>query len=133
MQMTEDEEKVGRAVAKLLGGDFAGKREEAEGHFGNRIVLVSYHLTGEEAEGAFRKIVSRMDPAERRAVLGDLDSATDEHGALFIRLNKQVLVMGRGPALGTSDPVRVKVKPRSYVVRGDYRGFYERLLGEAGR
>lgn len=129
VQMTEDEEKVRVAVARLLGGDFPEEREEAEGHFGNKIVLVSLHLTGDESEEAFKRIVSLMDPAERRAVLGDLEASTDEHGALFIRLNKQALVMGREALLGSSDPVRVKVKPRSYVVKGDYRGFYGRFLG----
>ncbi len=38
--MTEDEEKVRRAVAALLGGEPPEERQEAEGHYGNTIVWV---------------------------------------------------------------------------------------------
>ena len=68
--MTEDEEKVRKAVAQLLGGEFPEERQEAEGHFGNTIVWVRIHLTGDEAEAALRLIISRMDREDRKAVLG---------------------------------------------------------------
>ena len=128
VQMTEDGEKVRRAVADLVGGEPPEERQEAEGHHGNKIVWVRVHLTGDEAEKALRRIVSRIDPDETKAILGDLRDALDEHNALYLRLSKQVLVMRGGAVLASSDPIRVKVKPRSYMVGRDPEGFYARLF-----
>jgi RNA binding exosome subunit len=133
IQMTEDEEKVRKAVSALLGGEFPEEREEAEGHFGNTIVWVKVHLTGEEAERVIGRIVAHIEREERKAILGRLDSMLDDHGALYIRLSKQVLVMNGSATLGSSDPVRVRVKPRAHATRRDPEGFYSSLLeGEAG-
>lgn len=132
IQMTEDEEKVRKAVAQLLGGEFPEERQEAEGHFGNAIVWVRIHLTGDEAEAALRLIISRMEQEDRKSILADLGRMLDEHGALYIRLSKQVLVMRGRVVFASSDPVRVKVKPRSYVMKRDPEGFYTRLFEAAG-
>lgn len=132
IQMTEDEEKVRKAVAQLLGGEFPEERQEAEGHFGNAIVWVRIHLTGDEAEAALRLIISRMEQEDRKSILADLGRMLDEHGALYIRLSKQVLVMRGRVVFASSDPVRVKVKPRSYVMKRDPEGFYTRLFEGAG-
>lgn len=128
VQLTEDEEKVRKAVASLLGGEFPEERVEAEGHFGNKIVWVRRHIVGDAAGAALREIVSRIAKDERKAIIGDLEAMLDEHNALYIRLSKQVLVMTGDAVLASSDPIRVKVKPRSYMVRGDPAGMYARLL-----
>ena len=128
IQMTEDEEKVRRAVDGLMGGEHAPEREEAEGHFGNKIVWSRHHVTGREADEAVGAILSKIDPSERKTVLGDLGAFVDEHGALYIRLSKQVLVMEGRAVLASSDPIRVKVKPRSFVMKGDPEAFYSSLF-----
>jgi RNA binding exosome subunit len=128
VQMTEDEEKVRRAVAVLVGDQPEEERQEAEGHYGNRIVWVRIHLTGDEAEAALRRILDLLDGDERAAILADLRGVLDEHYALYIRLSKQVLVMRGSAVLASSDPVRVKVKPRSYLVKRDPEGFYAKLF-----
>lgn len=128
VQLTEDEEKVRKAVASLLGGEFPEERVEAEGHFGNKIVWVRRHIVGDVAGAALKEIVSRIAKDERKAIMGDLEAMLDEHNALYIRLSKQVLVMTGDAVLASSDPIRVKVKPRSYMVRGDPAGMYARLL-----
>jgi RNA binding exosome subunit len=133
LQATEDEEKVGRAVAGLLGKDLQPERLEAEGHHGNRIVWIRHHLTGEEAEAGLRRIVSLLGREERTAVLEDLGSSLDEYGALYLRFSKQVLVMDGTVVLARSDPIRVKVKPRSRLVRGGPAEFYARLFEEGAR
>ena len=93
---------------------------------------VRLHLTGDQAEAAFREIVSLIDADERRAILGDLGAVMDEHNALYIRLSKQVLVMKGSAVLASSDPVRVKVKPRSFVVKRDPEGFYASVFEGSG-
>jgi len=69
-----------------------------------------------------------MGGDERRSILGSLDSGLDEHNALYVRLSKQVLVMKGTAVLASSDPIRVKVKPRSHIVKRDPVRFYTRLL-----
>ena len=128
LQATEDEDKVRRAVAALLGGELPAERQEAEGHHGNVIVWIRHHLTGEQAEAALRQVVAHLGEDERTAILRDLGDALDEHNALYIRLSKQVLVMKGDAVLTSSDPIRVKVKPRSYLLKGDPGRFYARLL-----
>jgi RNA binding exosome subunit len=132
LQATEDEEKVRRAVATLLGRETPAERQEAEGHFGNVIVWVRHHLTGDEAEAALREVVAHLGEEEMGSILGGLSAAMDEHNALYIRLSKQVLVMDGNAALTNSDPIRVRVKPRSYLVRGDPAEFYARVLQKGG-
>jgi hypothetical protein len=39
-----------------------------------------------------------------------------------------VLLMKGSAVLASSDPVRVRVKPRSYVMKRDPEGFYTRLF-----
>ncbi len=128
VQATEDEEKVRRAVGALVGEELPEERQEAEGHYGNTIVWIRHHLTGDEALAGLRGIVSHMGEDEKKAILTDLGSGLDEHNALFLRLSKQVLLMKGAAVLASSDPIRVKVKPRSYLVKGNPAGFYERLL-----
>ena len=131
IQATEDEEKVRQAVVALVGGVLPEERQVAEGHHGNRIVWVRHHLTGEGAEAGLRGIISRMGGDEKNSILGSLDSGLDEHNALYMRLSKQVLVMNGTAVLASSDPIRVKVKPRSFLVKRDPAGFYARLLEKA--
>jgi RNA binding exosome subunit len=131
VQQTEDEEKIRGAVAALLGTEVAAERQEAEGHFGNKIVWVRLHMTGEEAAASLQHVVSRMAEDERKAIIGSLGEMMDEHNALYIRLNKQVLVKDGEAVLASSDPVRVKVKLRPHLVKGDPEGIYARLLGVA--
>lgn len=128
LQATEDEGKVKRAVAALLGGELREDRQEAEGHYGNVIVWIRNHLTGEAAVEGLRRILSRMGEEEKRSILRDLGSGLDKHNALYVRLSKQVLVMDGTAALASSDPIRVKVKPRSHLIGRDPSGFYARLL-----
>ncbi|MDG6925239.1 MAG: hypothetical protein JRN09_01670 [Nitrososphaerota archaeon] len=124
---TEDEEKVMRLVGRLLGAEDGPAEEVLEGHFGNVIVHLTWHLTGEAAGSAFRRLLEAIGQEGREAVLVDLSAHTDDHGALYLRLNKQALL--RGAAVFTSsDPIRVRVKPRSFLMKGNPDQFYRRFL-----
>ena len=125
---TEDQEKIGRAVGRLLGKNLTPETEALEGHFGNRILRVRVRLTGEEAESGFRRLVDSLPRGVLDKVISEVESHLDEHSALFVRLDKQDLVSG-SVSLGDSDPVRVKVKPRAFMIRGGAAGFYARLMG----
>jgi RNA binding exosome subunit len=125
---TEDAKKVERAIAEVLGVDLPPEVEKLEGHFGNEIMKVTLHITGDQAGTAFEGIVARL-PADLRSRLAvDASEFIDEHSALFLRFDKQSLVIGN-LSLGSGDAVRVKVKPRKFLVRGGAPWFYSGLVG----
>lgn len=124
---TEDLGKIGAAVASLL--DYAGeaKTDEMEGHFGNSIVRVRYHITGDDAQRAFEQVTSKMGQSVRNRLKDELDEHLDEHWALYVRLDKQRLLSGR-LELTDADPVRIRVKPRLYTAKGGARSLFVGLL-----
>jgi RNA binding exosome subunit len=124
---TEDQEKVKRAVDRLLGRESNPETEPLEGHFGNQIVSARVHLTGEDAETAFGRLVDSLPPRVLDQIVSELESHLDEHSAFFVRFDKQGLVSG-SLSLGASDPVRVKVKPRVFLMKGGAVNFYTGLL-----
>jgi RNA binding exosome subunit len=126
---TEDLEKVSRAVADRFELAQPPEIEELEGHFGNKIVHVTHHLTGREAATTFRAIVSFLGAERVRELLSGLELTLDEHKALYLRLGKQELLNGVA-VLSSTDPIRVKVKPRGFMIKGDAAQFYDRLMSE---
>ena len=125
---TEDPEKLARAVGKVFSNSPL-EVEEMEGHYGNAIARVRMHVTGDEAQRAFRRMVSGLGSDERAVLLGSLGAHLDEHRALFVRFDKQGLTSGV-LRLGSADPVRVKVKPAPFLKGVDAPAFYAKLFRE---
>jgi RNA binding exosome subunit len=128
LHSTEDPSKVNAAIAELVLTIVDPELEEMQGHHGNKILRANLHLTGKEASKAFETIMERLGDSLRRELLEDIGVNIDEHGAFFLRLDKQGLVSG-SLLFGTSDPVRVKVKPRGFLIRGGAAEFYSKLIG----
>lgn len=124
---TEDPERIRAAVSDLLSLPSAVVYEKLSGHFGNAILRGKVHLNGDEAGTAFRRVVAALPRSLRESVAAEIGSFLDEHSALFLRLDKQALVSGT-LSLGSGDPVRLKVKPRLYLVKGSAPEFYRGLL-----
>jgi RNA binding exosome subunit len=125
---TEDLERVTRTIADRFGLSEPPELESLEGHFGNRIVHATHHLAGAHAMPAFRRIITLMGRDAVQELLAGLDLAVDEHKALYIRLDKEELMVGRG-VVSVADPVRVKVKPRGFMMnKVDVVRFYSELL-----
>ncbi len=113
---TEDERRVVEKVSSFFSLP-TPKIELLEGHFGNRIARVIYHVTGQEATALFSLIASKLSKDDAKKILDDRVKNVDEHGALYMRLSKQEL-MSKRLVQAEDDPVRVKVKPRGNL-RGD--------------
>jgi RNA binding exosome subunit len=129
---TEDDARVRSSITGMLSVESTPQEEPLQGHFGNSIVHVTWHLTGDDASAAFGRLAQAIGEEGRKEVLRDLGSMTDEHGALYLRLNKQMLVKGTA-VFSMTDPVRVRVKPRRFMMKGTPEQFYARLLGVVGR
>jgi RNA binding exosome subunit len=124
---TEDPERLERALSGLLQTSAKPELELLEGHFGNTITRVRVHLTGDEASEALMHVVRSMPVSLKKQILSDISSYLDEHNAFFLRLDKQRLVTGSA-ALGPGDAVRLKVKPRLFMVKGGAPEFYAQLI-----
>ena len=127
LHATEDPERVSDAVRWLVGSEALFESEDMEGHFGNSIRKVSAHLHGEDATRAFASLISRMPRALRESVAKDIDGLIDEHSSLYLRFDKQRLVQDE-IATGYGEAVRLKVKPRTYLMHGNARNFFLALL-----
>ena len=88
------------------------------------------HLTGEEAAGAFKSVIGAIPHGLRREIASNIGLYMDEHSAIFLRLDKQGLVSG-SIALRSGDSVRVKVKPRAFLLKEGGTEFYLEHLGSA--
>ena len=125
---TEDEERVTVTVKETLGINATPEREELEGHFGNTITSVRLRATGDEAGSVLARLSTFLG-SEKERVREELPSLVDEHKSLYLRLSKQELMIGRAVMAGT-DAIRIKVKPRSFMIgREGVTAFYLRLLG----
>src|SRR6266516_1696943 len=104
---TEEKEKILEHLNSTLGVSpdsfFTGF---AEGHWGNKILLLTAILSNSEANSLYMKV---------KSILGDKDIALlsnffDEKGNLYIRLDKQRVCRGK-VTLSEGDSVRIKFKP----------------------
>jgi RNA binding exosome subunit len=127
VQATEDEEKVRGAITRTLAIQQTPEQEDLEGHFGNSIVHLKWHLTGEQAWTSFQTLISLLGADGRKEIMRELRAYLDDHGALYIRLNKQTLVSGVA-SFSSSDPIRIRVKPRNFMMKGPPGQFYERIM-----
>jgi RNA binding exosome subunit len=111
---TEDEGRVVGSVFKAL--DLPKESieiESLEGYFGNTLKLAKSHITGESATSISQSILSKLDSRSRALVASELTSRMDEHDALYIRIDRQLLLGQEGElVLGDEEPVRVKLKPK---------------------
>ena len=125
---TEDTERVVASVQKQIEVAARPELEELEGHFGNRISRARLRLTGEEASRALLNAVAKMPQPVKEEIAAGLGSYLDEHSALFLRFDKQMLVSG-SLALAGADPIRLKVKPRAFMMKDGAPDFFLRILG----
>lgn len=113
IQSTEDEEKVIKAVMETLSlrideGRISMKR--LEGHYKNPLTYVEIPLRREELSRVYKKVIDGLNSLDRRMLREHLGDYMDEKGRLYLRLDKQLLCLGR-ISLSQSDAVRIVLKP----------------------
>jgi RNA binding exosome subunit len=124
---TEDPDTIASAVSTLLSVDAQPEEEKMEGHFGNPIVRVRHSIIGEDAATALGRIATRLPESTKDKLERGIREFLDEHSALYLRFDKQRLVVGRLEE-GTGDPIRVKVKPRGFLLHNGAGEFYSKVL-----
>ena len=105
--VTEDEKRVERALRTLLPEEFEVERTESEGHYGDRILVLSARV--ENADDV-RHVLSRLAGlAEFDRLIEELDDRVTENTELFLTLDKQA-AFNDGVQLGDGITFRAKVE-----------------------
>ncbi|ELY66203.1 RNA-binding protein [Natronococcus jeotgali] len=104
---TEDEKRVEQALRTFLPEEFEIDRAESEGHYGDRILVLSARV--ENADDV-RHVLSRLADLENLdGLLGELDDRVTDNTELFLRLDKQA-AFGEEVRLGEGITFRAKVE-----------------------
>jgi RNA binding exosome subunit len=96
----------------------------SEGHWGNKILLLSAIIGSNEANSLLATILSRLNKIDRHSLSDFFDNYIDEKGNLYIRLDKQRICQGR-TSLSDTDSIRIRLRPvrkyRPAKILEDYR------------
>ncbi|APX96244.1 RNA-binding protein [Natronorubrum daqingense] len=104
---TEDEKRVEEALRTFLPEEFEIQRAESEGHYGDRILVLSTRL---ERADEVRHALSRLADLESfETLIDELDERVTDNTELFLRLDKQAAFEG-DVRLGDGITVRAKVE-----------------------
>ena len=108
---TEDEDKVERAVRNLLPeglGEGRLKWQRLSGYHKDPLTLITIKL--KKRKGATQALMHTIDllsPLDRERLLEEIEERVDKSGNLYLRLDKQKALKGRG-ALVEVDSIRMK-------------------------
>lgn len=104
---TEDERRVESALRTLLPEEFEIERTESEGHYGDRILVLSARV---ENADEIRTVLARLAGIEEfDRLVAELDERVTENTEFFFRVDKQAAFQGE-VALGEGITVRAKVE-----------------------
>lgn len=104
---TEDDKRVEDALRRFLPEEFEIERVESEGHYGDRILVLSARV--ETADDVRHVLAQLTDLEEFDRLLAELDERVTANCELFLRLDKQAAFNGE-VALGDGITFRAKVE-----------------------
>jgi RNA binding exosome subunit len=108
---TENENKILQSVNDVLSlpiNKFS--TTSSEGHWGNKILLLTATIGSHEANTLISKIISSLNKFDRDHLSDFFEKYIDEKGNVYIRLDKQRICQGK-VSLSESDSIRIRFKP----------------------
>ncbi|MCP8315552.1 MAG: hypothetical protein H3Z51_01630 [archaeon] len=125
---TEDGEKVVKKMVEFFPLSYDHiKSFNLEGHFGNPILLYKARLTGAEAGKFIHTLFSSLSDIDKKILEHELSKHLDEHGAFYIRIDKQLLCEGK-IGISEKDAIRIKLKPKGGLKLHEKLSYYRGLL-----
>lgn len=110
--VTEDERRVEEALRTFLPEDFPVEREESEGHYGDRIVVLSARV---ENAGEVRHVLSQVATLnDIDDVRAELDDRVDDNCSFFLTLDKQAAFGGE---VRRGDGITLRAKVEAYPAK----------------
>jgi RNA binding exosome subunit len=129
---TEDENKILHSLFDVL--SIPSEKflySFSEGHWGNKILVLTATIDGQVAKDLILKIISLLNSVDRYHLSNFFDKYVDEKGNLYIRLDKQRICKGR-ISLSERDSIRIRFRPvRRYKPSSNLQN-YRVLLASSG-
>lgn len=125
---TENENKILRSINDALSiSTDKFSSTTSEGHWGNKIMLLTGIIDSNAAKALVLKIICSLNNVDRNLLSNFFDKYVDEKGNLYIRLDKQRICQGK-MSLSENDSIRIRFRPvRRYKPSDNlqnYRGFF---------
>jgi RNA binding exosome subunit len=109
---TEDEKRVEGALRTYLPEDYPVERAESEGHYGDRIVVLSARV---ENADEIRHVLSQVATlSDIDAVRAELDDRVDDNCSFFLTLDKQSAFAGD---VARGDGITLRAKVEAYPAK----------------
>jgi RNA-binding protein len=125
---TENQDKILQSINDVLSvSPHRFSSNTSEGHWGNRILILSAVISATEANSLLSQILSTLNKIDRQSLSDFFDRYIDEKGNIYIRLDKQRICQGR-TSLSDNDSIRIRLRPvREYKPTRTLEN-YRRLL-----
>lgn len=108
---TENQDKILQSINDVLSiSPDRFSSNTSEGHWGNKILILSAVISTAESNSLISKILSTLNKIDRRSLSDFFDHYIDEKGNLYIRLDKQKICQGRA-SLSDNDSIRIRLRP----------------------
>ncbi|AAV46128.1 RNA-binding protein [Haloarcula marismortui] len=104
---TEDDKRVEDALRTFLPEDYPVERAQSEGHYGDRIIVLSARV--ENADDIRHVLTQVASAPEIDAVRAELDDRVDDNCSFFLTFGKQA-AFGRNVERGDGITLRAKVE-----------------------
>lgn len=114
--VTEDEHRVGDALALFLPEAFDVDRVESEGHYGDPIVVLSARVESGQALDAVLDSLATLPSSARERVADELDERVDEDCSFYLSFDKQAAANG---AVQLGEGIAFRAKVESYPADRD--------------
>ena len=108
---TENQDKILQSINDVLSvSPHRFSSNTSEGHWGNRILILSAVISATEANSLLSQILSILNKIDRQSLSDFFDRYIDEKGNIYIRLDKQRICQGRA-SLSDNDSIRIRLRP----------------------
>jgi RNA binding exosome subunit len=109
---TEDEKRVARALEAFLPEETELERAESEGHYGDRIVVLSARVENADDIRHVLSQVAEVEDLDR--VLEELDERVDDNCSFFLTFDKQAAF---GDTIERGDGITLRAKVEAYPAK----------------
>ena len=107
--VTEEEKRVEEALRRFLPDDFELDRTSSEGHYGDRILVLSARVENADDVRTVLAALEELSTEEGEQLKSELEERVDENCSFFLTLDKQAAFRG-DVTLGDGITIRGKVE-----------------------
>jgi len=115
--VTEDEQRVADALGLLLPEDHDLDRAESEGHYGDRILVLSTRVENAAGMRAVLDSLQQLPAEDRERLTAEFEDRIDENCSLFVTLDKQAAYRGE---VQLGDGITLRGKVEAYPAKREH-------------